>query len=85
VGLASPNPVQAGPAAHELHWRLEPGALNRLQWHTWRWSRLGLGALAVALILAVAPAAAAPQAPRWFWLSPIARLIDQATRFPSAP
>jgi len=54
VDLASPNPVRAGPGAHELHWRLEPGALNRLEWHTWRWSRLGLGALAVALSLGLA-------------------------------
>jgi hypothetical protein len=54
VRLALPNPVQAGPGAHELRWHLEPGALNRLEARTWRWSRLGLGALAVALLLGLA-------------------------------
>ena len=54
VQLATPRPVQAGPGAKELHWRLEPGALNRLAWSTWRWSRLGLGAVAVALLLGLA-------------------------------
>ncbi len=54
VQLATPNPVQAGPRAHDLRWRLETGALNRLAWRTWRWSRLGLGALAVVLLLGLA-------------------------------
>ncbi len=54
IERATPRPVQVDPGANELHWRLEPGALNRLAWHTWRWSRLGLGAGAVALLLGLA-------------------------------
>ena len=34
-----------------LRWSLQPGAMNRLQLSCWRWSRLGLGGLAVALLL----------------------------------
>lgn len=35
-------------------WTLEPGSRNRLELRSWRWSRLGLGALLVALLLPVA-------------------------------
>lgn len=35
-------------------WSLAPGALNHLELRCWRWSRLGLGALAVALLLPAA-------------------------------
>jgi len=44
------NGSKAPPA---LRWRLQPGALNRLELSCWRWSRLGLGALGVALLLAL--------------------------------
>ena len=45
-------PVQR-PADGEaaLRWPLQPGALNRLELFCWRWSRLGLGAVGVALLL----------------------------------
>ena len=38
-------------APPRLRWTLEPGAVNRLEIRCWRWSRLGLGGLAVALLL----------------------------------
>jgi hypothetical protein len=34
-----------------LRWPLQPSALNRLELSCWRWSRLGLGAVGVALLL----------------------------------
>jgi len=48
---------QAAPLAVEhsghgrLHWPLQPGRRNSLELHSWRWSPLGLGALAIALLL----------------------------------
>jgi len=59
VRLAEPLPAVALPApegAHRsapprLRWTLRPGAVNRLEIRCWRWNRLGLGALAVALLL----------------------------------
>jgi hypothetical protein len=47
------NPM--GPAGQRaLRWRLQPGALNRLEASSWRWSRLGLGAVGIGLLLALA-------------------------------
>jgi hypothetical protein len=44
-----------GPAGQRrLHWVLQPGALNRLEASSWRWSRLGVGAVGIALLLALA-------------------------------
>ncbi|MFM7653517.1 MAG: DUF3153 domain-containing protein [Vulcanococcus sp.] len=40
-----------GSAPPRLRWTLQPGAINRLEIACWRWSRLGLGGLAVALLL----------------------------------
>jgi len=34
-----------------LAWSLSPGSINRLELQCWRWSRLGLGAGAIALLL----------------------------------
>lgn len=34
-----------------VRWRLEPGAVNTLQLSCWRWSKLGLGTLAISLLL----------------------------------
>jgi hypothetical protein len=48
--LALPHRRDQPPS---LRWTLEPGALNRLELSCWRWSRLGLGGLAIALLLAV--------------------------------
>ena len=50
VQRAEPLPVaRAGP--ERLLWPLQPGATNALQVHCWRWSPLGLGAVAIALVL----------------------------------
>jgi hypothetical protein len=32
---------------------LQPGAINQLQFSCWRWSRLGLGALVIGVLLVV--------------------------------
>ena len=54
AAVALPRPSGGGPAAQpRLRWTLQPGALNRLEITCWRWSRLGLGGLAVALLLLV--------------------------------
>jgi len=60
VHLAEPLPVVVVPSAHgraaegqRLHWDLQPGAVNRLEASSWRWSRLGLGSLAIAALLAL--------------------------------
>ena len=60
VRLAEPLAVEPVPgpqgrrdAGRRLHWPLQPGALNRLEARSWRWSRLGLGSLAIALLLAL--------------------------------
>jgi hypothetical protein len=49
-------PVASGRGRDQpprLRWSLQPGALNRLELSCWRWSRLGLGGLAIALLLGV--------------------------------
>ena len=52
--VALPRLTSGGHAAQpRLRWTLQPGALNRLEITCWRWSRLGLGGLAVALLLVV--------------------------------
>ena len=57
VRLAEPLPVRPLPrgagskAPQALRWRLQPGSLNHLELSCWRWSRLGLGALGVGLLL----------------------------------
>ena len=57
VRLAEPLPAQVLPAqkgeASRLIWRLQPGAINQFEFRCWRWSRLGLGSLAIALLLAL--------------------------------
>ena len=45
------SPRRGRPGA--LRWRLQPGAINQLELHCWRWSRLGLGAVAIGLLLAL--------------------------------
>jgi hypothetical protein len=54
---AEPLPAQLlrrrKPEPPALRWPLQPGAVNRLELACWRWSRLGLGALGVALLLAL--------------------------------
>jgi hypothetical protein len=55
IRQAEPLAVQALPAAQgrpsTLIWHLQPGALNQLEVSCWRWSRLGVGALVIALLL----------------------------------
>jgi hypothetical protein len=55
VRLAEPLPAVASVSGRaqtpRLRWSLQPGARNRLQLSCWRWSRLGLGGLAIALLL----------------------------------
>ena len=55
VRLAEPLPAVASVSRRaqspRLRWSLQPGALNRLELSCWRWSRLGLGGLAIALLL----------------------------------
>jgi hypothetical protein len=55
VRLATPEPVQPLVQADRpsLRWPLRLGALNQLQVSCWRWSPLGLGAVAVGILLAV--------------------------------
>ena len=57
VRRAEPLPAQVRPARRGqpagLRWRLQPGAINGLELRCWRWSRLGLGAVAIALLLAL--------------------------------
>jgi hypothetical protein len=52
---AEPLPVQSVEADTALVWPLRPGAINALEIRGWRWSPLGLGALAIlgALTLVV--------------------------------
>ena len=51
VRLAEPLPVLVKRS--RLIWRLQPGALNQLEFSCWRWSRLGVGAVLIALLLAL--------------------------------
>lgn len=57
VRLAEPLPSVASDSGRaqppRLRWSLQPAALNRLELSCWRWSRLGLGGLLIALLLVV--------------------------------
>jgi len=53
VRRAEPEPV-VGAAPNQLLWPLRVGQRNRLEIRCWRWNPLGLGALAVALLLPLA-------------------------------
>ena len=55
VHLATPEPVQPLAQGERigLRWPLRLGALNQLQVRCWRWSPLGLGAVAVGILLGV--------------------------------
>ena len=50
VRHAEPEPVQAAQGGR-LIWPLRVGSLNRLELRCWRWSALGLGGCAIALLL----------------------------------
>lgn len=50
VRLAAPEAV-AVEAPDQLRWPLRGGSLNQLEIRCWRWSPLGLGAVALALLL----------------------------------
>ena len=52
IRRSEPQPAVA--SGNGVVWSLAPGALNRLELRCWRWSPLGLGALAVALLLPAA-------------------------------
>lgn len=54
VRQASPLPALAVTGKRAVDWPLQPGALNRLELHCWRWSPLGLGAVLVGLLLGLA-------------------------------
>lgn len=45
------QPLPISQADDGVVWPLQPGALNHLELRSWRWSRLGLGAVAVGLLL----------------------------------
>ncbi len=60
VRLATPRPPAREGSG--VRWPLAIGAANRLELHTWRWSRLGLGGLVILLLLS---AALALQRLRW--------------------
>ena len=53
VRFATPEPVHPLALGDQLHlrWPLRLGALNQLRLSCWRWSPLGLGAIAVGLLL----------------------------------
>ncbi len=53
IRQAEPLPARALPGRRVV-WTLQPGALNRLELRCWRWSRLGLGSLAIGALLALA-------------------------------
>lgn len=57
VRHAMPQSVQQLPASRRqrerLRWPLQPGAVNELDLACWRWSKLGLGALLIAALLAL--------------------------------
>jgi len=50
VQRAEPEPVRAGPGGR-LIWPLRIGSLNQLELRCWRWSPLGLGGCAIAVLL----------------------------------
>ena len=45
------QPLAVAPRPKGLSWPLQLGAINRLELRSWRWSRLGLGSLLIALLL----------------------------------
>ena len=49
IRQAQPLPIR--PSKDGVIWSLQPGARNHLELRSWRWSRLGLGSVAVALLL----------------------------------
>ena len=49
VKRAEPRPVR--PQQQALIWSLQPGSVNRFGSLCWRWNRLGLGGLAIVLLL----------------------------------
>ena len=56
VRLAQPEAAlavttQTSEQPPALRWSLRPGAVNVLELSCWRWSRLGLGAVLIALLL----------------------------------
>ena len=55
IQSSSPNSAQAirrGKGKPEaVRWTLEPGSINTLRLSCWRWSKLGLGTLAISLLL----------------------------------
>ncbi len=55
VRRATPRAVAVleGASVPALRWPLELGAVNRLELSCWRWSPLGLGALAIAVVLSL--------------------------------
>ena len=57
VRKAEPLAVQVihaqNKGASKLIWRLQPGVINQFEFRCWRWSPLGLGALVIALLLAL--------------------------------
>ena len=46
-------PKRAERQGNALIWPLEPGRVNQLSMHLWRWSPLGIGSVAVVLLLAI--------------------------------
>jgi hypothetical protein len=52
VGQADPQPTRR--EGDGVVWSLQPGALNVLEVHCWRWSPLGLGGVAIGLALGLA-------------------------------
>lgn len=45
------RPLAVEPRPEGLSWPLQLGTINRLELRSWRWSRLGLGSLLIALLL----------------------------------
>ncbi|HJN36439.1 MAG: DUF3153 domain-containing protein [Prochlorococcus sp.] len=50
---AETSPLPAIRDGAQLNWVLQPGEINRLESHGWRWSGLGLGAILVMVLLAM--------------------------------
>lgn len=53
VQLADPATIQQLRGSETVRWSLQAGSVNQLKLRCWRWSRLGLGALAAGLFLAL--------------------------------
>ncbi len=45
------RPLAVEPRPEGLSWPLQLGAINQLELRSWRWSRLGLGSLLIAVLL----------------------------------